>query len=117
MKHKRLTALVLAAALVLAVFIGLGILFDIIGVAVTAADPRPFHSMAAHKKQLRLRCRQPKHRQQPECPGACNPKGTYHGAVHAGKDHPAVRMGQRTEADHPCAAACVRQPGRRLSQR
>ncbi len=40
-----------AAALVLAVFIGLGILFDIIGVAVTAADPRPFHSMAAHKEQ------------------------------------------------------------------
>ena len=35
-----------AAALVLAV----GILFDIIGVAVTAADPRPFHSMAAHKE-------------------------------------------------------------------
>ena len=34
----------------LAVFIGLGILFDIIGVAVTAADPRPFHSMAAHKE-------------------------------------------------------------------
>ena len=27
-----------------------GILFDIIGVAVTAADPRPFHSMAAHKE-------------------------------------------------------------------
>ena len=39
-----------AAGLVLAVFIGLGILFDIIGVAVTAADPRPFHSMAAHKE-------------------------------------------------------------------
>ena len=39
-----------AAAAVLAVFIGLGILFDIIGVAVTAADPRPFHSMAAHKE-------------------------------------------------------------------
>ncbi len=39
-----------AAALVLAVFIGLGIVFDIIGVAVTAADPRPFHSMAAHKE-------------------------------------------------------------------
>ena len=33
-----------------AAFIGLGILFDIIGVAVTAADPRPFHSMAAHKE-------------------------------------------------------------------
>ena len=41
---------ILFAALVLAVFIGLGILFDIIGVAVTAADPRPFHSMAAHKE-------------------------------------------------------------------
>ena len=24
-------------------------MFDIIGVAVTAADPKPFHSMAAHK--------------------------------------------------------------------
>ena len=34
---------------VLAFFILLGILFDIIGVAVTAADERPFHSMAAHK--------------------------------------------------------------------
>lgn len=30
-------------------FILLGIVFDIIGVAVTAADERPFHSMAAHK--------------------------------------------------------------------
>lgn len=39
-----------AALLVLAAFIGLGILFDIIGVAVTAADERPFHSMAAHKE-------------------------------------------------------------------
>lgn len=34
---------------VLAVFILLGIVFDIIGVAVTAADERPFHSMAARK--------------------------------------------------------------------
>ena len=34
---------------VLACFIALGILFDIIGVSVTAADERPFHSMAAHK--------------------------------------------------------------------
>ena len=32
---------------VLAAFILLGIVFDIIGVAVTAADERPFHSMAA----------------------------------------------------------------------
>ncbi len=36
------------ALFILILFIALGILFDIIGVAVTAADPRPFHSMAAH---------------------------------------------------------------------
>ena len=34
---------------VLAAFILLGILFDIIGVAVTAASDKPFHSMAARK--------------------------------------------------------------------
>ena len=34
---------------VLAAFIVLGIVFDIIGVAVTAADEKPFHSMAAHR--------------------------------------------------------------------
>ena len=34
---------------VLFAFIMLGILFDIIGVAVTAAEERPFHSMAAHR--------------------------------------------------------------------
>lgn len=39
------------AVLVLLFFILLGIVFDIIGVAVTAADPRPFHSMAAHKEK------------------------------------------------------------------
>ena len=39
------------ALLVLTAFIGLGIIFDMIGVAVTAADPRPFHSMAAHKEK------------------------------------------------------------------
>ena len=39
------------ALLILLLFIGLGIVFDIIGVAVTAADPRPFHSMAAHKEK------------------------------------------------------------------
>lgn len=39
------------ALLILALFIGLGIVFDIIGVAVTAADPKPFHSMAAHKEK------------------------------------------------------------------
>ncbi|MBE6989392.1 MAG: hypothetical protein E7426_01430 [Ruminococcaceae bacterium] len=39
------------AVLVLLAFIALGILFDMIGVAVTAADPRPFHSMAAHREK------------------------------------------------------------------
>ena len=40
----------IVAFLVLAVFIVLGIVFDIIGVAVTAASIAPFHSMAAHKE-------------------------------------------------------------------
>ncbi len=39
------------AVLVLLAFIALGIVFDMIGVAVTAADTRPFHSMAAHKER------------------------------------------------------------------
>ena len=39
------------ALLILAVFIVLGIAFDIVGVAVTAADPRPFHSMASHREK------------------------------------------------------------------
>ena len=37
------------AFIVLLVFILLGIFFDIIGVSVTAADEKPFHSMAARK--------------------------------------------------------------------
>ena len=37
------------ALAILFFFILLGIGFDIIGVAVTAADPKPFHSMAAHR--------------------------------------------------------------------
>ena len=37
------------ATLILLLFIALGILFDIIGVAVTTADEKPFHSMAARK--------------------------------------------------------------------
>lgn len=46
-----LNAATLAASFaILAGFIGLGILFDIIGVAVTAADEKPFHSMASHKE-------------------------------------------------------------------
>lgn len=38
-----------AAFVVLLAFILLGIIFDIIGVSVTAADEKPFHSMAARK--------------------------------------------------------------------
>ncbi|MBR5570177.1 MAG: hypothetical protein IKW10_04705 [Oscillospiraceae bacterium] len=37
------------AFIILLVIILLGILFDVIGVAVTSADEKPFHSMAAHK--------------------------------------------------------------------
>lgn len=43
-------ASLVASFAILAGFIGLGILFDIIGVAVTAADTRPFHAMASHKE-------------------------------------------------------------------
>ncbi len=39
------------AVLVLILFVLLGIAFDIVGVAVTAADPKPFHSMAAHRER------------------------------------------------------------------
>ena len=40
---------VLMAFIILLLIILLGILFDIIGVAVTSADEKPFHSMAARK--------------------------------------------------------------------
>ena len=36
---------------ILAVFIVVGIVFDVIGVAVTAATEAPFHSMAAHRER------------------------------------------------------------------
>lgn len=39
------------AVLILLTFILLGILFDVIGVAAAAADPKPFHSMAAHREK------------------------------------------------------------------
>ena len=39
-----------AAFAILAAFIILGIVFDILGVAVTAATEAPFHSMAAHRE-------------------------------------------------------------------
>ena len=35
----------------LAIFIALGIIFDIIAIAVTASKEAPFHSMAAHKER------------------------------------------------------------------
>lgn len=35
--------------LILILFIGIGIIFDMVGVAVTAAEETPFHSMAARK--------------------------------------------------------------------
>lgn len=38
-----------AAFFILLVIIAVGILFDIIGVAVTSADEKPFHSMASRK--------------------------------------------------------------------
>ena len=41
----------IVAFAVLAVFIVIGIVFDMVGVAVTAADEAPFHSMAAHRER------------------------------------------------------------------
>ena len=40
-----------SAAAVLIAFIALGIVFDVIGVSATAADPRPLNSMASHKER------------------------------------------------------------------
>lgn len=40
---------VAVAFIILAAIILVGILFDIVGVAVTSADEKPFHSMAARK--------------------------------------------------------------------
>lgn len=38
-----------AAFVILLMIVFIGIIFDVIGVAVTAADEKPFHSMAAHR--------------------------------------------------------------------
>ncbi|KPU44907.1 hypothetical protein OXPF_13850 [Oxobacter pfennigii] len=40
---------VLVAFLILIIIIFIGIIFDVLGVAVTAADEKPFHSMSARK--------------------------------------------------------------------
>lgn len=37
------------AVMILLLFVFLGIVFDVIGVAATAADPKPFHAMASHR--------------------------------------------------------------------
>lgn len=42
-------AALIPAFFILFAIILVGIIFDIIGVSVTAADPKPFHSMAAHR--------------------------------------------------------------------
>ena len=39
----------IAAVMTLVFFVLLGIVFDVVGVAVTAASPSPFHSMASHR--------------------------------------------------------------------
>ena len=39
------------AFLILLIIVMVGIIFDIIGVAVTSADEKPFHSMAAHRER------------------------------------------------------------------
>ena len=41
----------ITAFIALAFFVGLGIVFDIVGVAVTSATPAPFHSMASHRER------------------------------------------------------------------
>lgn len=43
------TASLFGAFAVMLVIIAIGILFDVLGVAVTAADEKPFHSMAAKR--------------------------------------------------------------------
>ena len=40
---------IFVAFLILLVIVLVGIIFDIVGVAVTSADEKPFHSMAARK--------------------------------------------------------------------
>ena len=47
--HIMETSTILVAFVILLLIIVIGIVFDIIGVAVTSADEKPFHSMAARK--------------------------------------------------------------------
>ena len=43
---------IIFSIIILFVFILLGVLFDVIGVAVTAADEKPFHSMSTRKMKV-----------------------------------------------------------------
>lgn len=43
---------VFLSTIILIIFIGLGVVMDIIGVAVTSADVKPFHSMSARKMKV-----------------------------------------------------------------
>jgi len=47
----------IVSVIVLLVFIFLGIIFDMIGVAVTVADEKVFNSMASKKIRVNLKCR------------------------------------------------------------
>ena len=43
---------IIFSIIILFVFILLGVLFDVIGVAVTAADEKPFHSMSTREMKV-----------------------------------------------------------------
>ncbi len=43
---------IIFSIIILLIFILLGVLFDVIGVAVTAADEKPFHSMSTRKMKV-----------------------------------------------------------------
>jgi len=43
---------VFLSTIILIIFIGLGVVMDIIGVAVTSADVKPFHSMSSRKMKV-----------------------------------------------------------------
>lgn len=85
MKHKRLTALVLAAALVLAGCGGTKSSSGSAAASQSTGSSQNAPAIAVQKERITEQFTLEKNR--PE------------------------RVGQRTEADHPCAAACVRQPG------
>lgn len=42
---------VIAAGIILILFIFIGVVFDVIGLAIATADEKPFHSMSSHKVQ------------------------------------------------------------------